>query len=455
MKASLPGIPCIDRLTFTRPGVYTFAIDERSINSLEWVVGCDSYEYVINLELDDNGKLVPTGELVKDNRLDVDFTNLYIDNRVALSGEKEWFNDTVADRPASITAKLMQRMPGEEDAVMVDKQVVTPDGRGKWLYDFGTLHPKYDAQMEEIEYWVEEDPVAGYEGAHLGPVLLVNCKSDTPVTPTPTPTVIPVPTDGPNSHSDEPAKETIYGRYKTINRGALTVSVPAAFNKCSKTASAILFYTTDNIECDTIGLPLAPAVQPEITWTKYNDHAIGNINLKIDSLFIRGNRLHYRLMENVYGGVDDQYGAIFDEKLAVTVNGLPAIAVVDATGEKASISFAFAMGNGARVGDSDTVPVIKIETHDKEAASGLGASDPVSDPAIVNDITDSVSKEEEKFIKEVIELGEDNVATLHIEEPELKKQSNSRLIEMIIVGAVLALIAIGAIVLLFTRKEED
>jgi len=71
-----------------------------------------------------------------------------------VSGEKTWLDDGTG-RPEYIMVKLMA--DGELHTTMKVMPV-----EGKWMYDFGML-PKYDEEMNEIEYTVSEEPVEGYE----------------------------------------------------------------------------------------------------------------------------------------------------------------------------------------------------------------------------------------------------------------------------------------------------
>lgn len=73
---------------------------------------------------------------------------------IEVTGEKTWLDDGTG-RPGFIIVKLMA-----DGELLTTKKVMPVEG--KWTYDFGML-PKYDEEMNEIEYTISEEPVEGYE----------------------------------------------------------------------------------------------------------------------------------------------------------------------------------------------------------------------------------------------------------------------------------------------------
>jgi len=97
-------------------------------------------------------------------------TNIYTGPiTTAVSGEKTWdcgqltsdSGQLTVDLPASITVQL------KNGNTVVATADVTPDADGKWLYSFADV-PKYDVRGNEINYTVEEVPVAGWEASYDG-----------------------------------------------------------------------------------------------------------------------------------------------------------------------------------------------------------------------------------------------------------------------------------------------
>ena len=91
------------------------------------------------------------------------FTNTLIDKdqeRITLTGQKRWVGDTADSRPEEITVVLYDG-GGQE----VGRVTVTA-AQG-WRYTFADL-PKFDAQGEEISYYVREEPVPGYQVSYSG-----------------------------------------------------------------------------------------------------------------------------------------------------------------------------------------------------------------------------------------------------------------------------------------------
>ncbi|WP_273123975.1 DUF7507 domain-containing protein [Bacillus weihaiensis] len=80
---------------------------------------------------------------------------------ITLSGEKLWDDHNLeSNRPDQITLKLMRDRNGTPKEVASTS--VIPDENGSWNYQFEN-HPKYDRNGNMIEYYVEEEPIEGYE----------------------------------------------------------------------------------------------------------------------------------------------------------------------------------------------------------------------------------------------------------------------------------------------------
>ena len=104
---------------------------------------------------------VPEGYVSKVNGYN--FTNTLIDKdqeHITLTGQKRWVGDTADSRPEEITVVLY------DDGGQEVGRVTVTAAQG-WRYTFADL-PKFDAQGEEISYYVREEPVAGYQVSYSG-----------------------------------------------------------------------------------------------------------------------------------------------------------------------------------------------------------------------------------------------------------------------------------------------
>ena len=98
---------------------------------------------------------------------------------VEINGEKIWDDQNNAEkkRPESITISLYK---GEKDSktLVQENLTVNPDADGNWKWSFGSL-PKYDAQGNEIHYFIEETPVPdGYTAEYSTDGLSVTNKRE-------------------------------------------------------------------------------------------------------------------------------------------------------------------------------------------------------------------------------------------------------------------------------------
>lgn len=101
---------------------------------------------------------IPPGETVE-----VVVTNTYVGVVFTqIRGEKTWelggYPDSVL--PDSILVRLLH------DGKVVEEVVVTPDENGQWHYQFTA--PKYDADGNEIEYTVQEEPIYNFIPSYDG-----------------------------------------------------------------------------------------------------------------------------------------------------------------------------------------------------------------------------------------------------------------------------------------------
>ncbi len=118
----------------------------------------DSYfaeGYALTLE---NG----TGTALSGQTVTVTATNTYVGEvQTEIAGEKTWeLGEYDVTLPESITVQL------KNGDVVVEEITVNPDDSGEWHYTFTA--PKYDADVEEIHYTVEELPVAGFTPSYDG-----------------------------------------------------------------------------------------------------------------------------------------------------------------------------------------------------------------------------------------------------------------------------------------------
>lgn len=100
------------------------------------------------------------------------FTNTLTkeEEKITLTGHKSWLGDTAEDRPESITVVLY-----DGDGQVVRRVTVT--AAENWSYVFADL-PRYDAEGNEIPYYVREEGVpAGYQVSYDG-LNIVNRKED-------------------------------------------------------------------------------------------------------------------------------------------------------------------------------------------------------------------------------------------------------------------------------------
>lgn len=100
------------------------------------------------------------------------FTNTFTEEeeKITLTGTKRWLGDTAEDRPESITVVLY-----DGDGQVVRR--VTVSAAENWSYVFADL-PRYDAEGNEIPYYVREEGVpAGYQVSYDG-LDIINQKED-------------------------------------------------------------------------------------------------------------------------------------------------------------------------------------------------------------------------------------------------------------------------------------
>ena len=100
------------------------------------------------------------------------FTNTLVDKdqeHITLTGQKSWVGDTADSRPEEITVVLY-------DGGGQEVRRVTVTAAQGWRYTFADL-PKFDAQGEEISYYVREEPVAGYQVSYSG-LDITNAKEE-------------------------------------------------------------------------------------------------------------------------------------------------------------------------------------------------------------------------------------------------------------------------------------
>ena len=100
------------------------------------------------------------------------FTNTLTkeEEKITLTGTKRWLGDTAEDRPESITVVLY-----DGDGQVVRR--VTVSAAENWSYVFADL-PRYDAEGNEIPYYVREEGIpAGYQVSYDG-LNIVNRKED-------------------------------------------------------------------------------------------------------------------------------------------------------------------------------------------------------------------------------------------------------------------------------------
>lgn len=90
----------------------------------------------------------------------IDLVNTYDNDEVIIiEGEKTWKDKGMEQyRPDYITVNLYSK----EVSKPVETLQVKPDKDGNWLYTFDNL-PKYDENLIEIEYFIEEEQVDSYE----------------------------------------------------------------------------------------------------------------------------------------------------------------------------------------------------------------------------------------------------------------------------------------------------
>ena len=115
--------------------------------------------YVKEVEVDGYKTVITEGTT------NITITNTYAPELIDISGKKVWEDNGNQDgaRPESITIRLYA--DGEE----VRSQVVTPDEKGNWTFEFTGLN-KYRNHGTEIVYTVSEDAVGNYSTEITGNV---------------------------------------------------------------------------------------------------------------------------------------------------------------------------------------------------------------------------------------------------------------------------------------------
>ena len=151
------------------PGTYTYVISEVIPDTVEGYSEGYTYDdtvYTIVFEVtalgeeDDNSltmKITVNGEEVEElTAADVMFTNVFEEPTIDISGTKTWDDNDDQDgkRPESITINLLA------DGEKVDSVTVTE--KDEWKFEFKGV-PKYNDDLEEIEYTITEETVDGYE----------------------------------------------------------------------------------------------------------------------------------------------------------------------------------------------------------------------------------------------------------------------------------------------------
>lgn len=121
-----------------------------------------------------------SGTIRPGETVEVVVTNTYVGTvYTQISGEKTWdlggYPDSVL--PQSIIVRLLH------NGKVVEEVVVTPDENGKWDYQFNA--PKYDADGNEIQYTIEEEPlynfIPSYDGFNIKNTYIPPVSMDPPI----------------------------------------------------------------------------------------------------------------------------------------------------------------------------------------------------------------------------------------------------------------------------------
>lgn len=149
----------IGAITFTKPGVYVYTVDEISDGAEGWTY--DPAVYTITFTITEKkGKLHAESVIEKNNEVssEIVFTNVYdeseLSNNIVISGTKTWNHGTNPKnkRPTSIVVKVFG-----DGKLIIQRQVTAKNG---WKYTF-TL-PKFAADGHEIVYTIDEATVKHY-----------------------------------------------------------------------------------------------------------------------------------------------------------------------------------------------------------------------------------------------------------------------------------------------------
>ena len=106
-----------------------------------------------------------------DDKVSVDTNTTEVKPLIDISGIKTWSGDEEADRPQSITVRLMN---GSKE--VASKTVTAND---EWKYTFEDV-PEYDSDGKAISYTIKEDSVKGYVTSYDG-YNIINYKPGAPV----------------------------------------------------------------------------------------------------------------------------------------------------------------------------------------------------------------------------------------------------------------------------------
>ncbi|HSR03489.1 MAG TPA: Cna B-type domain-containing protein, partial [Proteiniclasticum sp.] len=156
----------IDEDSEKRPDALTFILDKSDGTSVEIpITSADGWKKEVTVELVNENwmyyeyavdeKMVPEGyeKSIEGFTITNKLKEVVPPVMIEIEGEKTWLDDGTG-RPEYIHVKLMA------DGELLETKKVMPV-EGKWMYSFGEL-PKYDDEMNVIEYEVVEEPVEGY-----------------------------------------------------------------------------------------------------------------------------------------------------------------------------------------------------------------------------------------------------------------------------------------------------
>lgn len=175
------GSVAFGRLTFTKPGEYTYTVYEADGGVRGWEYDTAEYTIVFSVTLE-NGRLVCNGGTIKkdgNSASSIVFTNHYdevdIDESITISGQKLWHhkNNSAENQPDHIVVKVYA------DGKLVQQRRVTE--KTNWAYSF-TLS-KYGEDGKKLQYTVDEAAVAGYSKVIKG-YNIINTYVGTTETPT-------------------------------------------------------------------------------------------------------------------------------------------------------------------------------------------------------------------------------------------------------------------------------